>query len=97
MNSTHPSSFHYNHPQKIRNHPSEQTDSDCDLDSSSNSILSSSSSTTNINLTNSLSSSSSKLKKRRANLPKDSVREMMGVFFQFSILCLGSNIKNLAL
>jgi homeobox protein TGIF1 len=74
MNSTHPSSFHYNHPQKIRNHPSEQTDSDCDLDSSSNSILSSSSSTTNINLTNSLSSSSSKLKKRRANLPKDSVR-----------------------
>jgi len=71
MNSTHTSPFHYNHQQKIRNRPSEQTDSDCDLDSSSNSILSSSSSTTNNNLTN---SSSSKLKKRRANLPKDSVR-----------------------
>ncbi|CAF3333041.1 unnamed protein product [Rotaria socialis] len=64
------SSFHYHHQQKLRNRTSEQTDSDCDLDSSSNSILSSSSSTTNINVTN----SSSKLKKRRANLPKDSVR-----------------------
>jgi len=70
MNSAHSSSYHYNHQQKLRTRPSEQSDSDCDLDSSSNSILSSSSSTTNINLTN----SSSKLKKRRANLPKDSVR-----------------------
>ena len=78
MNSTHSSPFHYHHhhhhhqqhQQKLRHRPSEQTDSDCDLDSSSNSVLSSSSSTTNINLT----SSSSKLKKRRANLPKDSVR-----------------------
>lgn len=47
-------------------------DSDCDLDSSSNSILSSSSSTTSPH--QALTNSSSKLKKRRANLPKDSVR-----------------------
>ncbi|CAF0736663.1 unnamed protein product [Didymodactylos carnosus] len=42
----------------------QETDSDCDLDSSSNSILSGSSTNNNNN----------KLKKRRANLPKDSVR-----------------------
>ena len=70
-----PTPFHYHHRQKVRNYTSEQTDSDRDLDSSSNSVLSSSSSTTNINITNSSPSSSlTKLKKRRANLPKDSVR-----------------------
>jgi hypothetical protein len=44
--------------QKQRNQIIEQTDSDCDLDSSSSSSI----------------TNSSKLKKRRANLPKDSVR-----------------------
>jgi hypothetical protein len=92
MNSTHTSPFHYHHQQKLRNRPSEQTDSDCDLDSSSNSILSSSSSTTNINITN---SSSSKLKKRRANLPKDSVRLTFISQIQLTF-SLGSNIKKLA-
>jgi hypothetical protein len=43
---------------KTRQHTHEQTDSDCDLDSSSSSSI----------------TNSSKLKKRRANLPKDSVR-----------------------
>jgi hypothetical protein len=46
------------HQQKQRNQIIEQTDSDCDLDSSSSSSI----------------TNSSKLKKRRANLPKDSVR-----------------------
>ncbi|CAF4129307.1 unnamed protein product [Rotaria sp. Silwood2] len=49
---------HSNHQQKQRNHTIEQTDSDCDHDSSSSSSI----------------TNSSKLKKRRANLPKDSVR-----------------------
>jgi hypothetical protein len=49
---------HSNHQQKQRNQTIEQTDSDCDLDSSSSSSI----------------TNSSKLKKRRANLPKDSVR-----------------------
>ncbi|CAF3206524.1 unnamed protein product [Rotaria socialis] len=47
-----------NHQQKQRNRTMEQTDSDCDHDSSSSSSI----------------TNSSKLKKRRANLPKDSVR-----------------------
>jgi hypothetical protein len=50
--------IHSNHQQKQRNQTIEQTDSDCDLDSSSSSSI----------------TNSSKLKKRRANLPKDSVR-----------------------
>ena len=51
----------------------------------------------NINLTN---SSSSKLKKRRANLPKDSVRKrILCCFenFQTKNIYLGSYIKKLAL
>ena len=100
MNSSHTSPYHY-HPQgKLRHRPSEQSDSDCDLDSSSNSILSSSSSSnTNLHLANS-SSSSSKLKKRRANLPKDSVRRSVPRFFlAFSLdpFCLGSHLEELAL
>jgi hypothetical protein len=50
--------IHSNHQQKQRHQTIEQTDSDCDLDSSSSSSI----------------TNSSKLKKRRANLPKDSVR-----------------------
>lgn len=47
------------HSSKQRHLNIEQTDSDCDLDSSSSSSI----------------TNSSKLKKRRANLPKDSVRD----------------------
>lgn len=47
-----------NSTSKTRQQTHEQTDSDCDLDSSSSSSI----------------TNSSKLKKRRANLPKDSVR-----------------------
>ena len=50
--------IHSNYQHKQRNHVHEQTDSDCDHDSSSSSSI----------------TNSSKLKKRRANLPKDSVR-----------------------
>lgn len=62
----------------------EQTDSDCDLDSSSSSSI----------------TNSSKLKKRRANLPKDSVRRARTVvrLYETSFcLFLGTYFEELAL
>ena len=75
--------MHSNHQGKQRSQTMDQTDSDGDLDSSSSSSC----------ITN-----SSKLKKRRANLPKDSVSAhwpMAPSPVNVLSSCLGSNLEKL--